>query len=410
MTREACQADLARTVSVLPNLRYVDLPDGFYNDDPSSNTLKQELQSRCLNIRKMKYVGGAESSFQMLAAATRWRHLEALELSHLAIEPSTLVDVLASLTALREVKLVGLGLLDDSIFKHQGMLEFISTFGNANLRNSANDSGYTPVEPVSVASTFPPLAKLILEDTPNISAKGLVAYLSQLGADKTLNSLALTNTDISLSSLHQVVAAAPCLTDLHISQSVSRALPSSLIPPLASYSLRCLHYEISSHNSSPRPHTSPSDSYYAYLSASVLERSLPSLSHLYALSTKLPTLLLPPSRPTFTTQKADSEPPPLTKDISHPLHLYTKSISELEWNLTLITPPTVANCRGGATATRPMSLYYALQLSPQWREQGRESVMVGNGFGGFLAVPSNDGRPRSPKAKKEKKDADAWMG
>ena len=41
MTRETAKGDLARTVSALPNLRYVDLPDGFYTGDPSCLALRQ---------------------------------------------------------------------------------------------------------------------------------------------------------------------------------------------------------------------------------------------------------------------------------------------------------------------------------------------------------------------------------
>ncbi|RQM08592.1 hypothetical protein DH86_00000317, partial [Scytalidium sp. 3C] len=41
MTRETCKPDLARVAAVASNLRYLDLPEGFYSDDPSCNTLKQ---------------------------------------------------------------------------------------------------------------------------------------------------------------------------------------------------------------------------------------------------------------------------------------------------------------------------------------------------------------------------------
>ncbi|KAK2798418.1 hypothetical protein FQN49_008973, partial [Arthroderma sp. PD_2] len=53
MTREASKSELARTISVLPNLRYVDLPAGFFSDDASSQTLKHELLARCPDIRRM---------------------------------------------------------------------------------------------------------------------------------------------------------------------------------------------------------------------------------------------------------------------------------------------------------------------------------------------------------------------
>lgn len=379
MTREVCESDLARTVSVLPNLRHVDLPDGFYNDDPSSNTLKEELQARCGDIRQMKYAAGAEGSFQLLMQKRQWPKLEALELVHLDADPATIADVVATLKALRHVKFTSLRLLDDSLFSSMHM------------------------------RPFPPLAILEFQDVPNISAKGLLAYLSYPDAKDTLNSLTLANTGILPSDLVQILAAATSLTILNVSESVSRALPQSQTPPLASNSLRNFHYEISSVYISPRGVSSPSDSYYSCLSRSILSGSLPSLSHLYALSTSLPTMLLPPPRPAFSVKEASIGWQP-TDTLLPPLRLYTKTVTEMEWSLTLISLPTLADRRGSATATRPMSLSLEKQLSPQSRDKGRESVMVGNGFGGFLVVPSEDVPLFSPKARRDKRDIDAWMG
>lgn len=385
MTREGCMPDLARTVSVLRNLRYVDLPDGVYSDDPSSNTLKQEVQ-QCVDIRQMKYMSGAEGSFQKLGQWRQWRHLETLELLHLAVEPTTLIEVTISLASLREVRLVDLQPLDDSTFM-----------------------------PDPVIGSFPPISKLTLQDIPNISAHGLVTYLSQPEARDTLHSIVLTNTGVSPSDIHQVLAAAPRLTILQIAESVSRALPPSLISPLASRSLRTFYYEISNAISSPPGLPTPADSYYAYLSTSILSGSLPSLSNLYALSPSLPALLLAPPRPDFmayTANRTGAIPSTLLLNSFPPLTLYTKSISELEWELTIVTPPNANDRRGSVTPVGPESLYRESSLSPQWRKQGRESVMVGNGFGGFLAVPSHseDFRPGSPRGRKKKQDLDSWMG
>lgn len=377
--------DLARTVSVLQNLRYVDLPDGVYNDDSSANTLKQEVL-HCADLRQMKYTSGAEGSFQKLAHWRQWRNLESLELLHLAIESTTLVEVSASLASLREVKLVDLQLLDDSAFL-----------------------------PDPVAGSFPPIAKLTLQEAPNVSANGLVTYLSQTEATNTLTTLVLSNTGIPPSDLYRILAVAPRLTKLEIAESVSRALPSSSLPPLASHSLQTLHFEISNAGSFAPGLQTPADSYYAYLSTSILSGSLPSLSNLYALSHTLPTLLLAPPRPNFIVQPANrtgTVPSPSVLNSFAPLNLYTKGISELEWELTIVTPPTAADRRGSVMPVGPESLYRESQLSPQWRKQGRESVMVGNGFGGFLSVPScgDDISPGSPRGKKKRQDFDSWMG
>lgn len=383
MTREACMAELAWTVSVLPNLRYVDLPDEYYSDDLSANTLKQELQARCRDLRQMKYLAGAESSFQTLAQTRYWPNLEAIELVHLAVEPATIVDVFASLPALRQVKAAGVRFLDDSVFQefHQ----------SACTTEAAN-------------SRFPLFAVLELQDLPNISAAGLVAYLSQPDTGRFLTCLTLTNTGTSPSSLHQILAIAPFLVELRITHTVTRAISSST-PSLASRSLQTLHFEISDLTSSPQRVTAaPSDSFYSYLSSSILSGCLPSLKHLYALSANLSTLLMPPRLPAYTAMELDNRSPPATSAIGRPLSLYTKAVIEREWQLTVI------DRSGSASNTRPISLYHAHQMSTQWRDEGRESVMVGNGFGGLLAVPTEDFGLGNPRAKKGKKDFDAWMG
>lgn len=382
MTREICIADLARTVSVLPNLRYVDLPDGFYHDDPSSNTVRQELQARCGDIRQMKYASGAEGSFQRLLRARQWPNLEAVELLHLAVDPATIPDVFASLKALRHVKFTSLQSLDDSVFGSMHM----------------------------TTSPFPPIAVLEFRNTPNISAKGLLAYLSCPEVKETLQSLTLADTGILPSDHCQILATAPSLTTLHVVGSVFPALPQSHTPLLASGSLRILHYEISCADSSPISLSVPSDPYYSYLSSSILTGCLPALSQLYALSTSLPTMLLRSPQPAFAVDGSNNPYRPVDAVISRPLRLYTKAVTEMEWHLTLVTLPTLTDHRGSASTTRPTSLYLENRPSAQWRDEGRESVMVGNGFGGFFAVPSEVPGPRSSKIKKGKRDVNAWMG
>lgn len=378
MTRESSKSDLARTVSVLPNLRYVDLPDGFYSDDPSSNTLKLELQARCLDIRSMKYQAGAERSFAKLAQSRYWRGLETLELSRLHVEPAVLVQVLSSFYTLRHVKLSNLPLLDDNIFK------------------------IIPSTPL-----FPPLASLFLEEAPNISVDGLVAYISRPDTHEIFTTLRLSNTAISPTSLHKILAVSPHLKSLHITESIIRALPHSPLPLLASRSLKTLHFELSSPAPSSHNLQNPSESHYTYLSTSIMSGALPALTDLYALSPSLPSLLLPlPSAPFANTNNNKSSYPGIVR----PLYLFTKSILELEWNLTLITPPTAKDRRGSVTATRPVSLYNTGQLG-SWGHRGRDSVMVGNGFGGFLEVPSEAVRPGSSGGGRLKiSKGDAWMG
>lgn len=381
MTRETCIADLARTVSVLPNLKYVDLPDGIYSDDRSCTTLKQELEARCPDLRKMKYIHGAERSFALLSQSRPWQNLEILELSRLQVEPNTLVSVLASFPALHELSLEDSPAIDDSVFQHDAL-----------------------------PPAFPPITKLILQNTPGITASGFEAYLTRPETREVLTHLVLLDTGVLPSELHRILVASPYLRSLRISQMIQRAFSPSTVPPLASRSLETFRFEIESPSASPQDLQPPSESYYQYLSSSILAGNFPSLVSLYALSTSLPDLLLPPPAAPF----ANSKPPSF--GLRQRLMLYTKSIPEHDWYLTVISPPTSTNRRGSATATRPISFYNgSTQLGPQWGHKARDSVIVGNGFGGFLAVPSEDGpRPSSSGGHKHKhswsKSSRGWMG
>ncbi len=379
MTRESCKADLARTVSVLPNLQYVDLPEGFFSDDGSSHILKQELQASCPDIRKMTYNTGSEESLALLGQRRHWQGLEIVELSRLNVEPSTLLRVLASLPTLHELKITELPWLDDAIFQR-----------------------------TSTLPSFPPLQKLVLEETPSITADGLATYLQRPDTREALSSLTLTTTGVVPSALHLVLANAPYLTHLSITETVTRSFPSEPIPTLTSRSLQTLHYEITS---SPHAHglQKPAESYYDYLTRSLLSSSLPALRSLYVRDPGFPeSLVLAPPAPAFATSSSTTPP---RRGFSQTLEVYSKGLDELEWNFTCVSPPTAPGRRGSASVTRPVSLYRmsGSGMSPPWGGDARRSVVVPNGFGGFLAVPSEEnGSPAARGHKREGSRQDLW--
>ena len=407
MTRESSKADLARTVSVLPNLQYVDLPDGIFSDDASTNILKQELQRKCPDIRKMRYYHGSEESFVILFHMRQWQNLEILELSGLRVEPNILLLVLDSLSMLREVTLRRIPSLDDSIFS---------------LNNAV--------------PSFPPLVVLDLQETPLVTSTGIQAYLSRKEPGETLSELHLSQTGVLPSTLHEILHVAPCLRTLRVNETVSRSFPLTPVPLLASGSLQTIRYEILPSILSPNP---PSETYYHYLVSSLLSGSLPCLTKVYAFSNSIVDLLLyPPNAPfaggigannqnRFSTYSVASstysqlnDPSSLNSGLASSLDLYTKSASapEGEWSFTQIDPPSAKNDRrGSATATRPLSLVENTGLlgSHLIGSKARDSTLVGNGFGGFLAVPSEDafggGRPEfSGGHGRRASKGNQWMG
>ncbi|KAK4542231.1 hypothetical protein LTR36_006884 [Oleoguttula mirabilis] len=410
MTRETAKGELARTVSALPNLRYVDLPDGFFTGDPSCLALRHELQARCPDIRKMSYRAGSEDALELLAHR-HWQSIETLELNGLAIELATLRIVLASLPTLHQLTLSDMPWMDDTIFQCS--------------------PGQLP--------DFPPLHTLNLENTPNVTAQGLTLYLDSPHNREVLSSLSLQNTGVATPDLHHVLWKASSLHHLAILETVTKslALATQQLPPLTSISLTTLHYEISS-SEDVHGLQKPAESYYTYLASSLHQNALPALTTLYVRDPNFPELLtLPPPPPPFangasdagslrsklsnlsslasssgnnpTTSQAQAQAQARNRPtmnhgtgFNQTLEVFSKGLDELEWVFTAITPPSAhshaaTRDRGAsASAGRPLSAYSASRgLGPQWAQGGfggeaRKSVIVGNGFGGFLAVPAEE--------------------
>ncbi|KAJ5272353.1 hypothetical protein N7478_007478 [Penicillium angulare] len=373
MTREANKTNIARTISVLPQLRYVDLPTGLFSDESSCTTLKQELIASCPDLRRMSYRRGAEGSFARLPEAPQWVNLEKLEITGLRIEESTLRNGLAAFRNLRDLTLEDLPWLEDSAF-------------------AANTTW----------PLFPPLEKLTIRDTPQLTATGLVSFLSPQRNRLALQELTISSTGVLPSTLHRILAAAPGLSHLSIIQEVSRSFPQEQIAPMKSQSLKLLHYEITSESDTPGLPPVAS-SYYTYLISSLMSQCLPRLRDLYVRDAQFPdTLLLTPPPRLFG---GGEDGPQLRGGLMQPLNVYSKGLDELEWNFTPYEPNPALGQSG--TRTRPVSFQEA-QLSRSWGGEARKSVLVGNGFGGYLAVPEDDDRPKSSGGSKRSSRQDLW--
>ena len=83
----------------------------------------------------------------------------------------------------------------------------------------------------------------------------------------------------------------------------------------------------------------------------------------------------------------------------------------MEWNFSKVQPPAERGRRGSATALRPVSSYgLSDSMGKGWSQDGavRRSVIVGNGFGGFLAVPAEGDRPSSSASEKGKRRSSGY--
>ncbi|KAH7140443.1 hypothetical protein B0J13DRAFT_504662 [Dactylonectria estremocensis] len=404
MLRESSQVELAHTIAVLPNLRYIDLPEGMFCDDPSFATLRLEVQARCPNLRKMTYVGGSERSFAMLASRQVWPCIEVLELNNLNIGPMTIRAVLGSLTNLQGLKVSETpGLSDEVLSSADGM------------------------------STLPPLKELVLKDTPRVTLRGIIEYLAWQETQQALRVLTLKDTSVHPASLQEILDMASSLKTLAIQTKVVERFPgSSNIRPLASRSLETLRFEIS--GSSSGPFSSVTMGYYTYLASSILSVGFPRLRRLYVHDDTFPDQLqgLPPpnaafagghvrsssdssskSTPGFNLSPASANLPPFAPSrpvskvspntkrfssnnpfarvpssppLTHTLEVFTKSDEFGKWNFARVDPLKSA----AAPPRRDVSSYglAADVTGSGWeQEDARRSVMIGNGAGGFLAVP-----------------------
>ncbi|KAM0558624.1 hypothetical protein ACHAPJ_004822 [Fusarium lateritium] len=415
MLRESSQVELAQTIAVLPNLRYVDLPEGMFCDDPHYATLRLEVQARCPNLRKMTYVGGSERSLALLATGQVWPNIEVLELNDLEIDPLTIRAVLGSLTNLQALKVSNTpGLSDEVLSSSDGL------------------------------PTLPPMKELVLKDTPGVTLKGLIEYLAWQETQQALTVLTLKDTGVHPASLQEILTMASSLKTFAIQTNVTEQFPSSAnARPLASRSLETLRFEVS--GPSHGGFSSVALGYYTYLASSILGGGFPKLRRLYVHDENFPDQLqgLPPpnaafaggharsgsntstrstpgfgfSSPSLSPSSANLPPfapkrpvsniqpaskrfssnnpfaprNPTTAGPTHTLEVFTKSDEFGKWNFVSVDPMIKS---AAAPSRRPVSSYglAADVTGAGWdRGDARRSVMVGNGTGVFLAVPGQGG-------------------
>ncbi|KAK7416570.1 hypothetical protein QQZ08_011968 [Neonectria magnoliae] len=409
MLRESSQVELAQTIAVLPNLRFVDLPEGMFSDDPNYSTLRLEVQARCPNLRKMTYVGGSERSFAMLASGQIWPRMEVLEINSLDIDPMTIRAVLGCLPNLQALKVSETPTVTDEVL-------------------SSGDG----------LPTLPPLKELVLKDTPRVTVRGLIEYLAWQETQQALTVLTLKDTGVHPSSMQEILTMASSLKTLAIQTKVVEQFPSTpTMRSLASRSLETLRWEISG-ASTASAFSSITAGYYTYLASSIMGGGFPRLRRLYVQDETFPDQLqgLPPpnaafsgghmrsgsnssvkSSPGFSLAPASANLSPFSshrRPVSnvpanhrfssnnpfaarnptsppptHTLEVFTKSDEFGKWNFARVdTFRSIA-----APPRRPVSSYgLAADVAGSGWDGGdaRRSVMVGNGAGGFLAVPGQD--------------------
>ncbi|CAK7209269.1 hypothetical protein SEUCBS140593_000440 [Sporothrix eucalyptigena] len=285
MLRESRHADIARTISVLPNLRYVDLPEGLFMDEAVYVTLKLEIQAKCPDLRKMTYMSGSERSLEALVSGNLWRNLEVLELVKIGMDPAMMRHVLGSLPNLRALKVT-----EPGTGPHAFSDEVLATSAS-----SSPSFGVGAGRQNGFLSDPPPLEELVLTETRRLTSDGLLEYLGRADAGQALKVLTLNGTGIKPWTLRNILALAPSLRHLTVVDQISVALPIAAgtkdIQPLVSASLKTLNYEIAPAQG-VSPYAGVTRSYYNYLSGSILSGGLPNLRAVYVRDAQFPESLL----------------------------------------------------------------------------------------------------------------------
>ncbi|KAI9696150.1 MAG: hypothetical protein M1820_008291 [Bogoriella megaspora] len=447
MTRESCKAELARAVAVTRNLLYVDLPEGFYTGDPTCLALRQELQASCPDIRRMKYEAGSEQALQLLAHGY-WPNLEVLELAHLAIEPGTLRIVLGSLTGLRELSIADIPSLDDSIFHaapslppfpplqsftltrieritHVGLIEYLTNPNDPFIRDALNTLKLIHMPSISTNELYAILASaphlttfayeasvsrsLPLEPIPPLQSRSLHTLYYEITSstsNQPIKDPAESHYGYLSSSLHN--ASLPSLRSLYV-RDANFADSLLLAPPIRPFANENYnpfsptnpgngHLNLSSPppNGGTPPHIRNSNPFLSPTGGSNPARySTHSTSTSSTTSNSNPSLSLPPFAPqpqsnpaalSALTGPSSSSAVGPSAPFTQPLSIYSKGLDELDWMHTALSPPSAPGRPSSRSGARPVSSFTA-QLGPQWGGDARKSMVVGNGFGGFLAVP-----------------------
>ncbi|KAF3932825.1 hypothetical protein ABW19_dt0208804 [Dactylella cylindrospora] len=257
MTRESCKTALASLVNIpLINLRWMDLPDGFYKDDPSSQALKAIMYQKCPDLRRMRWTEGSESGFLGLTIDRPWVNLEFIELWKLNVEEDQIGAVLAGLPRIHSVGIQELPWVTDRFLSPRG-------------------TGQRPI--------LPPLKTLSIAKCDGIKYQAIVDYFSMPIVQKMLETLTLKEVDFPPHLIYKILELLPKLKTLRIIAPVTRIFPAydqPPHPPLQSNMLRELSYEIRPAQQT-KTLASPATSYYEYLCNSLRLGGLPNLNTLH---------------------------------------------------------------------------------------------------------------------------------
>jgi len=373
--REGCKQELALLVSLIPNIRYIDLPQSVYSGD-TSGPLLATMRSRSSQLRLMGWRTGGEHSLMNIASEQPWKMLEVISLSNLKLDDTQIQSVLVSFPRLKSVTFEEMAYITDALF------------------DCSNES-----------MGFPLIKSLKIQECPKLTITGIKQYLLLQCTKPTLEELTLTNAGITPDCLNSILEIAPALQVLSITCAVSKPYPpASQFCYLSSKSLKKVTFDITNSDSS-QGLTAGAPSYYQYLADSLCNGTLPSLSKLYANEARFAIRM----RGTYTphtrggqsgdrnTTASACATPYITPNNSgfteQGVDIYCKGHSEVTWKQYKWICQASSVAGGGVQGSKMMTLI-DMEPQKQWTSSG-----------GFLTIPGAGDKEREQKEmrKKEKK-------
>ena len=360
--REGCKQELALLVSLVPNVRYVDLPQVVFTADGSCPLLAT-MRSRSSQLRLMRWESGSEHVFIHTGPEQPWKMLEVVSLSNMKIDDTQLQSVLVTLSHLRSVKLLEMAHLTDALF-------------NSNAESMG----------------FPLVKSLVIEQCPKITIAGIKQYLLLQNTEPTLEELTLTRSGIIPDQLNSIFNIAPALRVLSITCEVSKPCPPlSQLPYLSSISLKEVKYDVVD-SSSSEGLTASAPTYYQYLADSLCAGNLPYLKKMYANEARFNVRL----RGTYTPRTRDGRSTFTTPNLGEAqqkVDIYCKGPIDVTWKQYIwICHPSVATSETGQV-TQSMVIV-DMEPEKQWTSRG-----------GLLTIPGPKAEIKETRelTKKERK-------
>lgn len=409
-----------------------------------------EVEARCQNLRKMIYMHGSERSLERVASGQVFRNLEVLELNRIQMDGTVILHALAVLGGLRALKVTQSSIITDEMIAHenemlpafpaleelvlektpditaQGLRGYLSRNDTSRALKvlSLTETGVTPWGLQHVLGAAPMLKRLTISYVASKSLP-LAAGTPQVPP------LASTSLEIFHYEIMGVANSSPYS---NILPSYYNYLSGSLLmgglPNLRALYVRDANFADTLAGLPPPAPKFAADAYKRPGSSGSSNISYSSLGSPGFPNGGFPNGFQQPQNtgnsnnpfqkpfanaghnPRFSSNNpfAALAGPNGPSGLLQTLEVFTKGDDELNWGMVKVNPFEKRDTSADDAANRPSSSYGLDSSAIGWnsRAGARKSVFMGNGFGGFLAVPDVSNGSGRRGSTPDAGDIDEW--